>query len=488
MRLLRLTTSDPQAIFNAQFSDDILFKKDSSIALQNVSIEAQASTITLTGQNNSINYRNSNAGNLSIDLNLGTYDGSNYTDLLEDIKNKLNESTGFSEAQGNFRELGMEWDADLDADNKVAIGYKLGAYITNAMFAKWSYDATLVQRVTTNNGIWSRFAGLPSSNTFESHFFFKNFIARGCGFTRGLIYTLETDGLGYFRNGMCVGLTTSDLVDKDPTALTIADIKYGMVARITGGGVREFRKIVNGVESAPTLVEPMTYIANSNNNDVMEVMLVGDKVKFYVYHSADGGVPVEVDEEAYTAGEKLYPVNVFFGDQANARLRVPTLTESPYVVNPAISVDEVDELGNPPIPQRNPSDNFLEFESQALAEFLGFENRRQPLSGFYNVVEQTYTADDQFDESTKADAFLVESLTIPLDSYDSFVNQRKNLLAVIPKSDATGAVIYEPSTPFFIDVKNSDDLLLRNLRFRIVKSDYTPFNLRGLATLTLLIS
>jgi len=486
MRLLRLTTSDPQAIFNAQFSDDILFKKDSSIALQNVSIEAQASTITLTGQNNSINYRNSNAGNLSIDLTLGTYDGSNYTDLISDIKNKLNESTGFTNAQGNFRELGMEWDADLDADNKVAIGYKLGAYITNAMFAKWNYDDTLVQRVTTNNGIWSRFAGLDSTTSFESNFFFKNFIARGCGFTRGLIYTLETDTLGYNRNGFLVGLTTKDLVDKDPADLTIADIKYGLIARITNGGVRQYRTIVNGVEAG--IAEPMTYIANSNDNDVMELMLVGDKVKYHIYHNADGGVPTEVNEEAYTAGEKLYPVNVFFGSQANARMRVPTLTESPYVANPAISVDEEDELGNPPIPRRNPSDNFLEFESQALAEFLGFENRRQPLSGFYNVVEQTYTADNQFDETTKADAFLVESLTIPLDSYDSFVNQRKNLLAVIPKSDATGAVIYESSTPFFIDVKNSDDLLLRNLRFRIVKSDYTPFNLRGLATLTLLIS
>lgn len=486
MRLLRLTTSDPQAIFNAQFSDDILFKKDSSIALQNVSIEAQASTITLTGQNNSINYRNSNAGNLSIDLTLGTYDGSNYTDLLEDIKNKLNESTGFSEAQGNFRELGMEWDADLDADNKVAIGYKLGAYITNAMFAKWSYDVGKVQRVTTNNGIWSKLAGLGETTTPDSHMFFKNFIARGCGFTRGLIYTCEnTAGGGLLTTGMCVGLTTSDLVDKDPNDLTIADIKYGMVARVLGG-IPVLRTIVNGVETGNA--EPITYATNSNDNDVMELMLVGNKVKFYLYHNADGGVPTEVLEQDYTAGEKLYPVNVFFGTQVDARLRVPTLTESPYVVNPAISVDEVDELGIPPIPQRNSSDNFLEFESQALAEFLGFENRRQPLSGFYNVVEQTYTADDQFDESTKADAFLVESLTIPLDSYDSFVNQRKNLLAVIPKSDATGAVIYEPSTPFFIDVKNSDDLLLRNLRFRIVKSDYTPFNLRGLATLTLLIS
>ena len=486
MRLLRLTTSDPQAIFNAQFSDDILFKKDSSIALQNVSIESQASTITLTGQNNSISYRNSNAGNITIDLNLGTYDGSNYTDLLDDIKNKLNISLGFTNAQGNFRELGMEWDADLDADNKVAIGYKIGTYITNAMFNLWSYDVAKVQRVATE-GVWSKLAGESASNLPHNYMFFKNFIARGSGFTRAKTYALENP-LASAENtqGFCVGLTTSDLVDKDPDTFQITDIKYGIVARIDSAGVRSYYTIEDGAETLNA--EPVTYnFSGSGNNDFLELMLVGDKIKYHIYHHVDGGVPTEILEADYTEGEKLYPVNVFFGRQQDASIRLTTLTESPYVENPSDFVDEVN-LEAPPVPRRNPSDNFLEFESQALAEFLGFDNKRQPISGFYNVVDQTYTADNQFSESTKADAFLVESLTIPLDSYDSFVGQRKNILAVIPKSDADGSVIYEPSTPFFIDVKNENDLLLRNLRFRIVKADYTPFDLRGLATLTILIS
>ena len=489
MRLIRLTTTDSQAIFNASFSDDILFKKNSSIALQNVSIEAQASTITLDGQNNTITYQNSAKGSLQVDLNAGTYDDSNIDTLLTDVQDKLNASTGFTTAEANFRELGMEWKSEKNSDNKVSIGYKLGTYITNAMFDKWSYDVGKVQRVSTSNGIWSKLAGLPESADPTSYMFFKNFIARGCGFTRGKMFTLEnTAGGGYFTTGMCVGLTRRHLEGFDPDNFTKADIAYGIACRVTGGGGRQYRIIVDGVETGSG--EPVNYVANSNDNDVMELMIVGDKVKFFIYHNADGGVPTEIHEEDYTAGQKLYPVNVFFGTQADARLRTATLTESPYVDNPHTTLSEAVEVGATPvpIPRRDPADNFLQFQSTDLANFLGFQNARQPQNGFYNVVQQDYIADEKFSGAVKADAFLVESLTLPLDSYDSFVNQRKNILAVIPESDATGAVIYEPSTPFFIDVKNESDLILRNLRFRIVKADYTPFNLRGLATLTLLIT
>lgn len=489
MRLIRLTTTDSQAIFNASFSDDILFKKDSSIALQNVSIEAQASTITLNGQNNSITYQNSAKGNLQVNLNAGTYDDSNIDTLLTDVEDKLNGNTGFTTGEANFRELGMEWKSEKNSDNKVSIGYKIGTYITNLMANTWSYDAGKVQYVTTSNGIWSKLAGLAESADPTSYMFFKNFIARGCGFTRGKIYTLEnTAGGSYNETGMCVGLTRRDLVDFDPDNFTMADIAYGIACRITGGGVRQYRIIVDGVQTASA--EPVTYAPNSNDNDVMELMIVGNKVKFFIYHNSGGGLPVEIHEEDYTAGQKLYPVNVFFGTQADARLRIPTLTESPYVANPTPPITEAVEVGATPvpIPRKDKADNFLEFQSTDLANFLGYQNARQPQNGFYNVKEQTYIADEKFSGAVKADAFLVESLTLPLDSYDSFVNQRKNILAVIPESDATGAVIYEPSTPFFIDVKNENDLILRNLRFRIVKNDYTPFNLRGLATLTLLIT
>ena len=86
-----------------------------------------------------------------------------------------------------------------------------------------------------------------------------------------------------------------------------------------------------------------------------------------------------------------------------------------------------------------------------------------------------------------ADAFLIELLNLKCESYDGFLKQRKNILAVIPKSNANGEVIYETNTPFFIDLNNAKDLLLRNLKCRVVRPDYSVLKMRGLATMVLLI-
>ncbi len=74
-----------------------------------------------------------------------------------------------------------------------------------------------------------------------------------------------------------------------------------------------------------------------------------------------------------------------------------------------------------------------------------------------------------------SDSYLIELLNLPLDSYDSLTNGRKNILASIPISERiltnTGIIQYEPNTLFFIDLKNDFPLTLRNIRARIVTDD-----------------
>jgi hypothetical protein len=101
MRLLRLTTQDKNAFFDATFNEDFIIPKDAKIALQNISIEADTNTITIDGQNNNITYQVSEAvGQTQVALDFGSYSGSNYQDLLRDIENKLNQNTGFDSITG----------------------------------------------------------------------------------------------------------------------------------------------------------------------------------------------------------------------------------------------------------------------------------------------------------------------------------------------------------------------------------------------------
>lgn len=485
MRLLRLTTQDKNAIFDATFNEDFIIPKDAKIALQNISIEADKNTLTIDGQNNTITYQVSEAiGQTQIALDFGSYSGSNYQDLLTDIENKLNANTGFDSVSGNRRELGLEWEAIVGTSNKVTIEVEQGEFGEFSEF--WDYENSEVQRVVTGGGLWSRKDGEPASSNFEASMTYPYFIARGNGYTRGKIYTLENpSSTPEDENGFILGLSVSPL---EPNAVSLADIKYGLFCVIDSGGTRSYQVIHNGVIGAPSIV-PVGYLGDGNaGNDFIEITINSGKVQINCYQGGSS-VPTPIEEFTYTAGQALYPVNTFFGARANARMNNIRLTDSPFNNFDKNAGNQQEAgVGLPPQPDTRNNEQFLNFGSISVANYLGYKNQRQPQSGFINVSNAVYLADFQFNDKVVADAFLIEMLNIPLDSYDSFVNQRKNLLAVVPQSDKEGVVIYEPSTPFFIDVKNQQDLLLRNIRARVVAPDYTPFAMRGLATMTILIS
>ena len=91
-----------------------------------------------------------------------------------------------------------------------------------------------------------------------------------------------------------------------------------------------------------------------------------------------------------------------------------------------------------------------------------------------------------------SDNFLVESVSIPLDSYDASqvtypsssvafnVNmankgRRKNILMTIPENDnEDGTVEFETNTPIFIDINNAETINVKNMDFRILRQDFSP--------------
>ena len=102
------------------------------------------------------------------------------------------------------------------------------------------------------------------------------------------------------------------------------------------------------------------------------------------------------------------------------------------------------------------------------------------------------------------DFFLVETMSIPLESYNSSRNKtndsrltnsnhttegaRRNILDTIPYSSlTTGHIEYTPNEMVFIDIKNSNHLNLRNIKLRILDSDLEPVTISGDANITLLI-
>jgi hypothetical protein len=128
---------------------------------------------------------------------------------------------------------------------------------------------------------------------------------------------------------------------------------------------------------------------------------------------------------------------------------------------------------------------FLSF-SQDLATFLGFTFTSQlsPTS----VSNYQWLAANIFDITDIADSFVVELLSLDLDSYDGQTSDRRSILATVPKSEgADGTIIYEVNYPTFVNVRNRNPITLRNIRARILKADLTQFTVLGTSNMTLLI-
>lgn len=113
---------------------------------------------------------------------------------------------------------------------------------------------------------------------------------------------------------------------------------------------------------------------------------------------------------------------------------------------------------------------------------------------------------DEIPEFYTSDNFLIESMSLPLDSFDasrvdysSKVNysketekrgRRKNILQTIPINDNTnGLVEYQTNTPIFIDINNKEKMNVKNLDFRILRKDFSPIDQSNEeALMTVLIS
>lgn len=98
------------------------------------------------------------------------------------------------------------------------------------------------------------------------------------------------------------------------------------------------------------------------------------------------------------------------------------------------------------------------------------------------------TGNQDFDPTDKADNFVVEMLSMDLDSYDGVASERRSILATVPKAvDEDGTIVYDTPAPVFIDINNANDILIRNIRARLLKPNLEPLRISGNAYMTVLI-
>ena len=148
------------------------------------------------------------------------------------------------------------------------------------------------------------------------------------------------------------------------------------------------------------------------------------------------------------------------------------------------------DLGLPvnlPSTNNQPSDYILTLPS-SLADYFGFDNPALSV----NSAEASFVGNRVFEELIGSDNYIIEMLNMNINTYDALQKGRKNILAYVPVSetivdDKTGIVQYEPKERLFLPLANEYAETLRNIRARIITSDFSVLGTEGLSSLNIIL-
>ena len=505
------------ANFNNNFNTDLVLKPNSQVALQSIAIDSVDSEFTIDSSNNLVQWSiTDEAVNDEFLIPAGDYNSRNFKLLVSRLTDGFNTSTNFDMYNDAVTlleyYLGVEWLVDIDVPNGsvIDIGYKIGnLYWTDQKYLRiaTNIDITEVDNDTKTFELGGADAAYGSA-TLVKNIINTKYVSKGCGCVRSQCMLMDNNGQFQFTgNGFIVGFVSDG--DLNPEDITIANIKYGIWYSLFDEDERRYRVVIDGVVTTSADTRPI-YTQADPTNDIQEVMINGDEIYFNIYQdgvdqpvvlNSDEGVGISGGEVPYD-GSELYPILVFFSGSDFVSVNNFISTESQYQSNPTIVDAYYPNFGHALQPERSAdgssltalSNNYLEFQSGEVANFLGFNSRFNGIfdSGPTSITGRTtrdfiFVGDTKFNPTYFADSFLVELKNITLDSYDGLKETRKNVLAYISYSDADGTFNYEVNNPIFIDLNNKKEILLRNIEANLLYGDYTEFAIQSDATMVLLI-
>jgi len=540
MKLLRLTTSSTDATFDCYLNQEIDLKPKAKIALQSAVFEATDKILTITSDNNTVEFQTSNVTGLqTIELDAGgqtVYDSNNLDLLFEDMNNKINETFTIS----NPEQLGKQFeisDGKVSGGGKVTAEFRSNAFKSSATQLGLNGHLTTVNTVANRNSIeTTQDATLgPASNTSNfnnliKYNFFTHYthpIGKGAAIYRFQVARLEriVDGANLTQaGGFSMGLSVSEpraastdghFNDNSFTAL------IQVLEQTAADDATYTVKFGNGVIIDTGInVKDGLYGATDTKNDHVEIAVdrnaaqQGRDLVISLYRRNGGDTDwdrTEMGRTPYAAqGETpvdLYAYTFMHGAKINGgaqngnftcRLRVPRYTADPFKVTPTATslLDALGDFGDDlssaakpgPSPNRN-TNHSINFVSESLYNWLGFDNGQQPTILSTNNVA-SFVAENLFGSKIIADAFIIQLLNLPVEAYDTLPSKqgRENILAVIPHTDEELRVIYEANGLYFIELNNANPIKITNIRARIVRQDYSLIQTRGLSSLVLFVN
>lgn len=507
MKLIRLTTTDENALFSNTFNEDIIIEPNSKIALHSLTTQIETEQIITNAQNDDIEYGIAGSTR-TIHLAHNTYDKTNIDDFFNDFTYKLNSSLQFNES-----EIGRQYGVST-AENKLIVQLQTGAILNpNENFADEDFqkylgtaNVELIKPSTPANATPLLHRNGGTDLSMDSFLYLKSTICKGVSVFRARIF--KNDPIpspppvpAVAQGGFVIGYYSEPLTENtviDPSKIVFG-IRFVDITQV-------YKIYKNGVETASTIspivaTTPTTSGVNKSLNDYLSIESSENRIRATVYNSTSGsgrGNGLLIEEQSYDHITELYPFcsfvssktyisdiqfvsDPFYNDDNNTKLNtfsIETIDDETIQAIPALKTNKVVEV-------------FLQFNDIDLARLLGFRQQRIPQAGTFKTSPQgiaEFKAYKNLSFRDIADTYLVEMLNLNINSYDSIKQQHMNLLAVIPQFDAVRErLVYNAVYPVFLSLNNPYRLNLRELRARILKEDLSPISTIGYSQITILI-
>ena len=482
--LVRLTTQDPDAVFDGDLYQDLVIPAKSSIALQNLTISQAEGSIIVDNQNDEIEFSIYATKIFKASLKNTTYNKVNLPELFDDINLKMNSllvSDNLAEPLSR-KYNGSEYFTSLNSQGYTDIRYRKSTYYEPRDTEPSCETQNVNRDGAIGNGTYTRNGGTQGDDL--SWMFSTTPFVMGSGslslYITNLDDTIQTQGVE-----IIFGLSETN-PDTIKTTIDITMIKYGIV--ITGEN-QLLKSIYQGVATDSTEV--------SGTNNYMTLELFEGKMNVGVYDDAKNRYQY-ILSEPYVYGKKLYPIIIFkqtADDLTKANQvvvsKINWMGNSFYKSSVSNIVENSNEIldanlnANIPTMAGGNSTMTFKFSGNSLAEFLGFVQSDYTLPTTGNTFD--IVAPEKNESTFQPQSIIIELLNLPLKSFDTTAHSRKSILAVIPNLQfLTDKLVYEAPYPLYIALDNDKEMLIRNVKARILNSDLSQLSLEGDAMMTLL--
>ena len=371
--------------------------------------------------------------------------------------------------------IGLQFNADINDNGRFELKYFHSPYELEQTY--WTAQALSVYPSNTTH----IHSNITTPVDTDIHKFYSGIpFIKGSGVMRAELFTMTQSSMA--NSGFFMGMSRikpSEWV-KVPT---MTDPQKDMFIRCGDDGSftlqYQFQYYIDGVKTEGTGGTPAV-------GDILEIQRKEGNFVGGYYTSGVFTTLFNIPDDNTTL---YYPYMIFRSGETDLIVDTFITQLNPlYFHNTlALKKDKID-LRALPIPHPQAIvDNVLSFNTKALAQFLGYGNN---ITTTINSNAPSFMADNRFSITIFNDTFIVILDNLELESYDGYDGVRKSILCVIPSSDETTnrVIEYEPNTLDFIDIKNNKKLNIRNIRGRILKSDYSKPSLTGLTSITLLFN